>query len=72
MCRYSRAADWEYVTNCARQVPELPLIGNGDVFSWTDYQAHINADSPVATAMIARQVAKTEPQPTYTICMNVW
>ncbi|KAL0043602.1 hypothetical protein WJX79_009566 [Trebouxia sp. C0005] len=52
--RYSRAADWEYVTNCARQVPELPLIGNGDVFSWTDYQAHINADSPVATAMIAR------------------
>ena len=60
MRRYSRAADWEYVTSCARQVPELPLIGNGDVFSWTDYQAHINADSPVATAMIARQVAAPE------------
>lgn len=55
-CRYSRAADWEYVTKCAQQVPDLPLIGNGDVFAWTDYQAQINADSPVATAMIARSV----------------
>ena len=54
MCRYSRAADWDYVTKCAQQVPGLPLIGNGDVFSWSDYVAHVHADSPVATAMIAR------------------
>lgn len=53
-CRYSRSADWEYITECAKQTPSLPLIGNGDVFSWRDYQDHVNGSSPVATTMIAR------------------
>lgn len=35
-------------------MPDLPLIGNGDVFSWTDYEAHVNGGSPIATTMIAR------------------
>ena len=53
-CRYTRSADWGYVKDCANIDPDLPLIGNGDVFSWTDYAARINQDSDVATAMIAR------------------
>lgn len=52
--RYSREADWTYVTKCAQMLTKTPLIGNGDVFAWTDYQAHVNAKSPVATCMIAR------------------
>ena len=55
-CRYTRLADWGYVRRCAEQAPGLPLIGNGDVFSWADYQARVNADSPLTTAMIARSV----------------
>ncbi|KAL3146827.1 hypothetical protein ABBQ38_014803 [Trebouxia sp. C0009 RCD-2024] len=52
--RYSRSADWGYITQCAQQTSSLPLIGNGDVFSWRDYREHVNDSSPVATTMIAR------------------
>jgi tRNA-dihydrouridine synthase 3 len=54
--RYSKAADWDYVQQCVREVPDdLQLVGNGDIFSYTEYGKHIQAcGSKLATCMIAR------------------
>ncbi|CAK9274552.1 unnamed protein product [Sphagnum jensenii] len=54
--RYSKAADWDYVQQCVREVPDdLQLVGNGDIFSYTEYSKHIQAcGSKLATCMIAR------------------
>ncbi|WIA43732.1 hypothetical protein OEZ86_010158 [Tetradesmus obliquus] len=53
--RYSRAADWEYIRRCADTAAEagLPLVGNGDVFSYSEWAARL-ATPGVATAMIGR------------------
>ncbi|CAM6047831.1 unnamed protein product [Sphagnum compactum] len=54
--RYSKAADWDYVQQCVREVPDdLQLVGNGDIFSYTEYNEHIQTcGSKLATCMIAR------------------
>ncbi|GAX79261.1 hypothetical protein CEUSTIGMA_g6701.t1 [Chlamydomonas eustigma] len=53
--RYSRQADWEYISKCGRESPDLQLIGNGDVFSYEDWNAHLTAsDSALSTCMIGR------------------
>ncbi|KAL3823310.1 hypothetical protein ACHAXA_010445 [Cyclostephanos tholiformis] len=43
--RYSRLANWDYISKVARsQSPNLrqiPVIGNGDIFSYTDYEEKI-------------------------------
>jgi tRNA-dihydrouridine synthase 3 len=43
--RYSRSANWDYISQVARsQSPDLrqiPVIGNGDIFSYTDYEEKI-------------------------------
>ena len=42
--RYHRAANWEYILQVARAQdpsrPLLPIIGNGDIFSWEDWREH--------------------------------
>lgn len=53
-CRYARLADWQYIGSCAQAAPDLPLVGNGDVLSWTDYEAHMKAAPELSTCMIAR------------------
>lgn len=52
--RYSRLADWDYIKRCAEAAAPLPLVGNGDVFSFTDYEEHISACPQLATVMLAR------------------
>ncbi|EKX36292.1 hypothetical protein GUITHDRAFT_158684 [Guillardia theta CCMP2712] len=44
--RYSRLANWEYIE-------ERPVIGNGDVLSWEDYEQHLQGGK-VQTCMIGR------------------
>ena len=35
--RYSKSADWTYISQCASGMShDVPLIGNGDVFSYED------------------------------------
>ena len=53
--RYSRLADWSYIHRCAdvAVANDLPLIGNGDVYTYEDYNAQV-ADSKLATCMIGR------------------
>lgn len=53
--RYSRLADWRYIERCAAAAAPsgLPLVGNGDVFSWRDYERHMSSGR-LATCMIGR------------------
>jgi len=43
--RYSRNADWNYISQVAKSqspdLPQIPVIGNGDIFSYTDYEEKI-------------------------------
>lgn len=40
--RYQRSADWKYIGDVAADMPDdVQLIGNGDVFSWEDYELHM-------------------------------
>ena len=53
--RYSRLADWRYIRRCAAVASPsgLPLVGNGDVFSFKDYERHMRGGT-LATCMIGR------------------
>ncbi|KAK4284795.1 hypothetical protein QN277_001577 [Acacia crassicarpa] len=53
--RYSKLADWDYVYQCARKAPNtLQVVGNGDIFSFVDWNNHKAECSELATCMIAR------------------
>ncbi|KAF2932577.1 tRNA-dihydrouridine(47) synthase [NAD(P)(+)]-like [Oryza sativa Japonica Group] len=53
--RYSKLADWDYIYQCAQKAPDqLHVVGNGDVFSFTDWNKHVSGCSKISTSMIAR------------------
>ncbi|EPS65108.1 hypothetical protein M569_09667 [Genlisea aurea] len=53
--RYSKLADWDYIYQCARGAPKtLQVLGNGDVFSYVDWNNHMSSCPELASCMIAR------------------
>ncbi|GIL65744.1 hypothetical protein Vafri_19449 [Volvox africanus] len=55
--RYSKLADWEYIHRCGESCAAagLQLIGNGDVFSYSDWNQHISdTGGHLASLMIGR------------------
>ena len=56
--RYNRAANWDYVAQVANSqsddLPKIPIIGNGDIFSFTDYEEKVARQGIETTAMLAR------------------
>lgn len=53
--RYSKLADWGYIYQCAKNAPKsLEVLGNGDVFSYVDWNKHKNDCPELSTCMIAR------------------
>ncbi|XP_047328486.1 tRNA-dihydrouridine(47) synthase [NAD(P)(+)]-like [Impatiens glandulifera] len=53
--RYSKLADWEYIYTCTRKAPDsLQVLGNGDIFSYVDYNIHKSDCPELSTCMIAR------------------
>lgn len=54
--RYSKLADWEYIYGTSHLASEhLQVLGNGDIFSYTDWNEHMNA-AKLSTCMLARGV----------------
>lgn len=51
--RYSRLADWEYIKTCVEQSNGQQVIGNGDCFTYTDYE-RCKQQTGVNTVMVAR------------------
>lgn len=53
--RYSKLADWEYIYQCAKSAPKsLQVLGNGDVFSYIDWNTHKSDCPELSTCMVAR------------------
>ncbi|KAJ1720238.1 tRNA-dihydrouridine(47) synthase [NAD(P)(+)]-like protein [Coemansia erecta] len=58
--RYTRYADWDYVGRCRQAVlstagaVQLPVFGGGDVLSWEDYWARLDAAQRVDGVMVGR------------------
>ena len=50
--RYTKVANWEYINLCCNSV-KIPVIGNGDVYSYHDYSEHLKATN-VRSMMIGR------------------
>lgn len=52
--RYTKTADWQYIEQCAAKAKNIPIIGNGDVLSFEDFNAaKLNAPC-VSSIMIGR------------------
>lgn len=53
--RYSKLADWDYIYRCVQKAPKsLQVLGNGDVFSYLDWNKHKIECPELSTCMIAR------------------
>ena len=56
--RYSKTANWDYISQVAcsqsEEYPKIPIIGNGDIFSYTDYEEKVAREGVNTTAMLAR------------------
>ncbi|KAF6154533.1 hypothetical protein GIB67_028419 [Kingdonia uniflora] len=53
--RYSKLADWDYINQCATKAPDtLHVLGNGDVYSYLDWNQHISDCPKLSACMIAR------------------
>lgn len=53
--RYSKLADWDYIYQCAARAPDsLQVLGNGDIFSYVDWNKHKSDCPSLSTCMIAR------------------
>uniref|UniRef100_A0A5S6QZ32 tRNA-dihydrouridine(47) synthase [NAD(P)(+)] n=1 Tax=Trichuris muris TaxID=70415 RepID=A0A5S6QZ32_TRIMR len=49
--RYTKLADWNYVDECAKACVPLPLVGIGDVLSFTDYYHNLDKYSVAGVAV---------------------
>lgn len=57
--RYKLEANWDYISQVqkseSRDLPTIPIIGNGDLFSYTEYKEKVLAhDNLSQTAMLGR------------------
>jgi len=57
--RYKLDANWDYISQVAgslkTQIPKVPVIGNGDIFSFSEYKEKVLAhDNLSTTAMLGR------------------
>jgi tRNA-dihydrouridine synthase 3 len=50
--RYTKLANWDYISECAETAKPIPLFGSGDVMSHEEYYERLN--SGVSGIMIAR------------------
>jgi len=51
--RYSKLANWDYISECA-SLSTVPLIGNGDAFSYEDVEEKMALTGGVSAVMFAR------------------
>lgn len=52
--RYCKQANWDYIEECASKIKRIPVIGNGDILSYDDYQRVKKVAPHVSSVMIGR------------------
>ncbi|XP_054270481.1 tRNA-dihydrouridine(47) synthase [NAD(P)(+)]-like isoform X2 [Macrosteles quadrilineatus] len=58
--RYTKLADWEYIEQCAQAAAPTPLVGNGDILSYEDYDL-VREKSPTCAAVMIGRGALIKP-----------
>lgn len=51
--RYKMDANWDYIDQCAQQA-KVPVIGNGDLYDWREFEAIKQKQVNVSGYMVAR------------------
>ena len=56
--RYSKEADWDYISQVATSqdpaLPKIPVIGNGDIYTFEDYEQSVAREGVSSCAMLGR------------------
>ncbi|XP_067620478.1 tRNA-dihydrouridine(47) synthase [NAD(P)(+)]-like isoform X2 [Eurosta solidaginis] len=52
--RYTKNANWQYIEECAAKVQHIPVIGNGDILNFEDYNEKRKIAPHVSSVMIGR------------------
>ena len=56
--RYAKEADWDYIQKVAQSqssdLKQIPVLGNGDIFSYSDFEEKVARDGISSCAMLAR------------------
>ncbi|XP_011194201.2 tRNA-dihydrouridine(47) synthase [NAD(P)(+)]-like [Zeugodacus cucurbitae] len=52
--RYTRSANWQYIEECAAKAKHIPVIGNGDILNFEDYNEKRQLAPHVSSVMIGR------------------
>ena len=52
--RYTKLADWGYISQCAAAASPLPVFGCGDILSFQDYEQYTQGQAGI---MIARYIS---------------
>eukprot|EP01103_Thecamoeba_quadrilineata_P009068 TRINITY_DN1877_c0_g1_i1.p1 TRINITY_DN1877_c0_g1~~TRINITY_DN1877_c0_g1_i1.p1 ORF type:complete len:619 (-),score=125.50 TRINITY_DN1877_c0_g1_i1:49-1905(-) len=69
--RYAKLADWKYIDACAREDPNLPVFGNGDIYTSAEYEEHTK-NTAVTGVMLARGAIIKPWLPTEIKEQKVW
>eukprot|EP01029_Cantina_marsupialis_P005356 TRINITY_DN157983_c0_g2_i1.p1 TRINITY_DN157983_c0_g2~~TRINITY_DN157983_c0_g2_i1.p1 ORF type:complete len:681 (-),score=227.61 TRINITY_DN157983_c0_g2_i1:171-2213(-) len=63
--RYTRSANWDYIANCATiqtpELPQIPIIGNGDIMGFQDWDEHLAAQNGAITSCMLGRGALIKP-----------
>ncbi|KAJ6649739.1 tRNA-dihydrouridine(47) synthase [NAD(P)(+)]-like [Pseudolycoriella hygida] len=52
--RYTKRADWEYIEECASKATTVPVIGNGDILNFEEYNTSRLTAPSISGVMIGR------------------
>ncbi|XP_054744257.1 tRNA-dihydrouridine(47) synthase [NAD(P)(+)]-like [Anastrepha obliqua] len=52
--RYMKSANWQYIEECAAKAKRMPVIGNGDILNFEDYNEKRKTAPHVSSVMIGR------------------
>ncbi|XP_036321617.1 tRNA-dihydrouridine(47) synthase [NAD(P)(+)]-like isoform X2 [Rhagoletis pomonella] len=52
--RYTKSANWQYIEECAAKAQRMPIIGNGDILNFEDFNEKRKIAPHVSSIMIGR------------------
>ena len=50
--RYTKLADWDYISECVKAAAPMPIYGNGDIMSFEDYEKDIETSGVTGTFLL--------------------
>ena len=66
--RYTKVADWDYISRCSQAAHPMPVFGCGDVLSFKDHDLHSQGQAGI---MIARCVCTCVRDGEKCVCVSI-